>query len=494
MARADTPNITPAAICVPPPPAVKISAIEPSPPNAGNTMSQLDAPAEAGSGIDGAGRTSTRRIAVFGGSRRGGRLNITTATTSPPSRVSAATNAARGGWCCAGSAEGRDDATLRVGVVGRRVRQSGDDRGEHACEVVRGLLPLPLLHEIGSLCVTAPALHERLQVGCEPVEPGPQPTCSRSCRAGAVTHRLPISCRSGSGSRPRTTSHACSPRSSSDWRTRRPTTPTRSVASSRPSADPAQHHPPRAALVAALTLEGGLVVAVVMFKRPPRREPPKTAMRRVDVRPPPSMPEPASAGASSWLMVLPALGGLGSMALIFTAGGGGTHIAAGVMFGVSALAMAGGSLARVGGDRNRKVDRERRSYQRHLAHIRRQARAAAADQAESLFWVHPDPRGLLSLVRTSRLWERRPADPDFATLRLGVGDCVPAMDLLLDDSKQAQDVDMVSAVSLRRFLRAHETVPALPVAVSLREFGRVTLEGEPAACLSLIHISEPTRP
>jgi len=197
------------------------------------------------------------------------------------------------------------------------------------------------------------------------------------------------------------------------------------------------------------------------------------------------MPEPASAGASSWLMVLPALGGLGSMALIFTAGGGGTHIAAGVMFGVSALAMAGGSLARVGGDRNRKVDRERRSYQRHLAQIRRQARAAAADQAESLFWVHPDPRGLLSLVRTSRLWERRPADPDFATLRLGVGDCAPAIDLLLDDSKQAQDVDMVSAVSLRRFLRAHETVPALPVAVSLREFGRVTLEGEPAACRRL---------
>src|SRR5664280_871126 len=321
MARADTPNITPAAICVPPPPAVKISAIEPSPPNAGNTMSQLDAPAEAGSGIDGAGRTSTRRITVFGGSRRGGRLTITTATTSPPSRVSAATNATRGGWCCAGSAEGRDDATLRVGVVGRRVRQSGDDRGEHACEVVRGLLPLPLLHEIGSLCVTAPALHERLQVGCGPGSTGSQPTCSRSCRAGAVTHRLPISCRSGSGSRPRTTSHACSPRSSPDWRTRRPTTPTRSVASSRPSADPAQHHPPRAALVAALTLEGGLVVAVVMFKRPPRREPPKTAMRRVDVRPPPSMPEPASAGASSWLMVVPALGGLGSMALIFTAGG-----------------------------------------------------------------------------------------------------------------------------------------------------------------------------
>ncbi|HEY5150967.1 MAG TPA: type VII secretion protein EccCa, partial [Mycobacterium sp.] len=205
----------------------------------------------------------------------------------------------------------------------------------------------------------------------------------------------------------------------------------------------------------------------------------------MDVRPPPPLPERTSTGAAGWLMVLPALGGLGAMALMFTAGGTGPQLAAGVMFGVSALAMAGGSLARFGGDRSRKVARERRDYQRHLASIRRQARAVAADQAESLFWVHPDPRGLVSLVRTSRLWERRPPDPDFATLRLGVGDCAPALDLRLGDTKQVADVDMVSAVSLHRFLRAHETVRALPVAVSLRTFGRVTLEGDPVACRRL---------
>ncbi len=222
-----------------------------------------------------------------------------------------------------------------------------------------------------------------------------------------------------------------------------------------------------------------------MFRRPPRSAPPQTVTRQVEVRPPPPLPDATSTGASSWFMMLPALGGLGSMALIFTAGGGGTQIAAGVMFGVSALAMAGGSLARVGGERNRKVARERRAYQEHLAQIRRQVRAAAADQAESLFWVHPDPRGLLSLVRTSRLWERRPSDPDFAVLRIGVGDCAPTLDLPLGDAKQAEDVDLVSAVSLRRLLRANEMVHALPVAVPLRAFGRVSLEGEPAACRRL---------
>ena len=222
-------------------------------------------------------------------------------------------------------------------------------------------------------------------------------------------------------------------------------------------------------------------MAVVTFKRPPRREPPPLVRKRVDVRPPPALPERTSVGASGWLMVLPALGGLGAMALVFAAGAGGTQIAAGVMFGVSALAMAGGGLARLGGDRNRKVAGDRRDYHRYLARVRREARAAATAQAESLFWVHPDPRGLVSLVRTSRLWERRPGDPDFATLRLGVGDQPLALDLRVDDTTPEEKVDLLSAAALRRFLRANATVRAVPVAVALRAVGRVRLEGDPVA-------------
>ncbi|MET0864037.1 MAG: type VII secretion protein EccCa, partial [Nakamurella sp.] len=218
------------------------------------------------------------------------------------------------------------------------------------------------------------------------------------------------------------------------------------------------------------------------FRRPARREPPPLVIRQVDVHPPPALPERTSGGISTWLMVLPALGGLGAMALIFTAGGTGAHVAAGVMFGVSTLAMAGGQLARVGGDRSRRIAGERRDYLRHLAQIRRKARSAAADQAEALYWLHPDPRGLPSLIRTSRLWERRPADPDFATVRLGLGDQALALDLQLGEAKPLEDVDIVSAVALRRFLRTHGTVRQLPVALSMRSFARVRLEGNPLAC------------
>ena len=239
------------------------------------------------------------------------------------------------------------------------------------------------------------------------------------------------------------------------------------------------HSPP--ARISAGTLGGGNV-AVVTFRRPTRREPPPLVIRQVEVHPPPALPQRQPGGISTWLMVLPAVGGLGAMALIFTTGTSGASVAAGVMFGVSTLAMAGGQLARVGGDRSRRIAAERRDYLRHLAQIRRKARSAAAEQAEALYWLHPDPRGLQSLVRTSRLWERRPADPDFATLRLALGDQALALDLQLGETKPIEDVDIVSAVALRRFLRTHGTVSNLPVALSLRSFGRVRLEGNPLAC------------
>jgi S-DNA-T family DNA segregation ATPase FtsK/SpoIIIE len=185
---------------------------------------------------------------------------------------------------------------------------------------------------------------------------------------------------------------------------------------------------------------------------------------------------------STWLTVLPAVGGLAAMVLIFSAGGTSTQVAAGVLFGVSALAMAGGQLARTSGDRSRRIADDRRDYLRHLAKVRRAARSAATEQAEALFWLHPDPRGLLSLIRTSRLWERRPTDPDFASVRLGLGDQALALDLHLGEATTVDGADFVSATALRRLLRAHGTVRGLPVALDLRSFGVVRLEGNPVAC------------
>ena len=66
-------------------------------------------------------------------------------------------------------------------------------------------------------------------------------------------------------------------------------------------------------------------------------------------------------------------------------------------------------------------------------------------------------------------------------MRLGLGDQELALDLQLGEAKPLEDVDIVSAVALRRLLRTQGTVRALPVAVSLRSFALLRLEGNPVA-------------
>jgi S-DNA-T family DNA segregation ATPase FtsK/SpoIIIE len=196
-----------------------------------------------------------------------------------------------------------------------------------------------------------------------------------------------------------------------------------------------------------------------------------------EVRSPPALPTRQSGGMGAVLVLLPALAGFGAMALIFASGGSGLHMAAGVLFGVSMLAVAAGQLIRVGGDRSRTIATARRDYFRHLARVREQARTAATAQRLALTWIHPAPDALASLACTSRLWERRPTDPDFAVSRIAVGDQQLSLSLPTADDEPADDADPVAAVARERLLRVHRTVPALPVALSLRSFSVVRIEG-----------------
>src|SRR5690349_3829921 len=86
------------------------------------------------------------------------------------------------------------------------------------------------------------------------------------------------------------------------------------------------------------TVASGSRVAVNTFRRPERRAPPPMVIERVAVRPPPELPERRPSAAPFWLILLPALGALGAIALIFTAGGSGIALAAGILFALSALA------------------------------------------------------------------------------------------------------------------------------------------------------------
>jgi S-DNA-T family DNA segregation ATPase FtsK/SpoIIIE len=213
------------------------------------------------------------------------------------------------------------------------------------------------------------------------------------------------------------------------------------------------------------------------------REPgPETPRGEFMLEPPPDLAESAAGGIGQYLLYLPMVGGAGAMVFMY-AGPGATALtyAASAMYGLSSAGMLVGQFTRGSGERGRKLDGDRRDYLRYLGQARRRIREAAARQREAQLWNHPDPDALWSFAMSSRLWERRPGDPDFTDVRVATGAQRLAVRLVPPETKPIEDIDPISAGALRSFVGAHRTVPQMPVAVALRNYARIGFSGDPAA-------------
>ncbi|MGV9557485.1 type VII secretion protein EccCa [Streptomyces sp. NPDC003522] len=170
-----------------------------------------------------------------------------------------------------------------------------------------------------------------------------------------------------------------------------------------------------------------------------------------------------------------------SMMLMFLRPGGGNgvfmYLAMGVM-ALSAGAMLLGQLMRRSSERKQRLKGERRDYLRYLAQTRKRVRATIAEQQRALAWRHPEPASLRSLARTSRLWERRPADEDFGEIRLAVGEQQLALTLNPVSTRPVEDLEPLCAHALRRFIRAYSTIPEQPLGLYLRSSARILLRAE----------------
>lgn len=144
------------------------------------------------------------------------------------------------------------------------------------------------------------------------------------------------------------------------------------------------------------------------------------------------------------------------------------------------MSMAGMFMG--GGGRSGKaaaeLNEERKDYFSYLANLRDDADDTGESQRKALEWSHPDPRTLSDVAGTRRMWERRPTDQDFCHVRVGVGTHRLATRLLAPETGPPEDLEPVSTVALRRFVKTHSVVHALPTAVSLRAFPTITFEGD----------------
>ncbi|MFG6193005.1 type VII secretion protein EccCa [Nonomuraea sp. JJY05] len=229
-------------------------------------------------------------------------------------------------------------------------------------------------------------------------------------------------------------------------------------------------------------------MSIVVVRRPERRPSPQPPRGEILLESPPEIPELQPAGMTGVLMYVPMLAGAAAMGLMFTAGGNANpimYVASG-LFAVSMLGMTVGQFGRNAGERKNRLNGLRRDYFRYLSQIRKRVRKAAVQQREALEWSGPAPESLWWVAMGPRLWERRPRDDDFGTVRLGTGVQKLAVQLIPPDSKPVEDLDALTAGALRRFVRSHATVSGLPVAVALNSFARIHLSGEPRAVRGLV--------
>ncbi|MFD0787014.1 type VII secretion protein EccC, partial [Micromonospora azadirachtae] len=215
-------------------------------------------------------------------------------------------------------------------------------------------------------------------------------------------------------------------------------------------------------------------MSTVVVKRPPRRPAPEIPVGELPVEAPPEIPAVAGGRWQQLLMLLPMLGGTVAMAMMFGRGGGAYSYVVGAMFGLSSLAMLVTSWGSASGTpRKSEMMAARREYLRHLSSLRRRVRETAERQRAGLHYRHPHPERLWSTVTSHRVWERRPTDPDFAVVRVGVGPQTLATPLIPPVTRPLEELEPMTAGALRRFLDAYSVVPDLPVALSLRSFARV---------------------
>jgi S-DNA-T family DNA segregation ATPase FtsK/SpoIIIE len=203
---------------------------------------------------------------------------------------------------------------------------------------------------------------------------------------------------------------------------------------------------------------------------------------------------PTAGGTGSslagWLQYLvPLLGSGGSVAFLFAVPGPRSVWLVAAVAGVAVVSVALGLGLRLVERRaaRRASRRQRDRYLAYLARVATEAGHRAAAQLAAAEHLHPDLPRLWALVnRTDRLWERRPTDDDFLTVRIGRGPVPLATRMRLDTAAgplAEHDPELLEAAE--ELVSRAQRLPDAPVAVALRQLGVLAVTGPPERARSL---------
>lgn len=210
------------------------------------------------------------------------------------------------------------------------------------------------------------------------------------------------------------------------------------------------------------------------FVRPKRTPPPSVPPVRVAVAAPLALPEREPRNILL-MIALPALlvGIVGTLVVMYASGVRSLQSGFFPMIGLVGFGalMFGGRFGRGRRISWGEMEKQRRSYLRQLDDDREEVQRAAREQRQSQLFVHAEPQQLDTVIGGPRMWERRPTDPDFLDVRLGIGvqqASESAVSLQWPDVPIGEELEPVTGGALRDFILEQSKIRGIGKVLSLR--------------------------
>jgi DNA segregation ATPase FtsK/SpoIIIE, S-DNA-T family len=218
--------------------------------------------------------------------------------------------------------------------------------------------------------------------------------------------------------------------------------------------------------------------------RPPRIVPDPVPCDPVTVAAPPATP--AGPAGPGWLLA--AVGGLGAVGFVALALTVGDRRVAVAMAAVTVLTVAASIGVHLGQRRTlaRQHRRAATRYRAYLAGVGGRLQTVAAAQQAHAARLHPAPPALPGITcGRGHLWERRPGDPDFLQLRIGLGEAPLAAPLSLQATDPLTEHDPQLLAEATALVDRWRRLADLPVTIPLEGSGPLALTGDLAAARAL---------
>ena len=217
-----------------------------------------------------------------------------------------------------------------------------------------------------------------------------------------------------------------------------------------------------------------------LIHRPASSRPAEADLKSVDLIPPPSLPD-AGAGLQGVMQILmPIMGGAGSVVMIVANKNPVMLIAGGIMIGATVIGAIVMFIAQRTGTTKRAADLRRR-YLDYLDRVRTDLAGASDVQREIAVHHHPDPDALPEVARDPHAAVGAPAEgpglPD-GPGRHRLGAAVAAGDRCGARRDPLAEPDIVTAAAVLRITERDRMVGGMPVGLPIS--GRVSVVGPSA--------------